>query len=1167
MTVTPPATEIQTLIADIDSLLANKGNPLSRIISNQGQEERGILENIRAFLTNLAEKESQNQLLTQPHPSSEGVDFAAVLQPLHMEIQGLLQERKNLVEEIRHLEQQRLHNYSLAQQIANQEQVISEFLQALMNRVGGNISPTIELTQPNPLPQQYITSPVESDLAIVSGDSPSQQELEKIKSLAAELDQKLRSFDGSVNVVFEALQRNIHTYHDSLSEALARMHNKGMQGEELLTSLIQNWQQILHQNHSDKSLMATSTPVEKSLESNLNISTSGITSDLDALLTELSQENNDEVDKLYASLFDTDIVPETEISEISTPTLEQQLDLAVREDQKVAHIAAKIAVSEVVADSIAKTDTLVNNEASSEILEEKTLSDNPSIVEDATFPDPWEQKPSTNAEDLAGLDTAEIGNSWNAIALTDAAPTRIIVKPLEPANSEDIITSLAELLPEILEPIIEAETSPETYILASPEEDLLSQATAEIDAGMPDIDIDDVHLEQLEQDLSNFSGEQKLEETQPSVEDLEEDALDTLDTQLILEDFSLTNPPPVAPSTLKSVWYLGLDLGTTGISATLLNRATTEIYPLFWSVEAPNQEVAAKRSFRLPAEVYLPSSASSSSENTQVGDTSKPSLFSAELKPYLNVVLPYRKVDQKTAPILQPNEVATVSLVWMVRSLSKLLLTLKSDRNSTTLGLTASASGLTPDQFQQIIDNLAGVICSCPSGWLEQYRFNVREALLISKLVEHPQQVFFIEEAIASLLSELDGANGEELKIINRQGARSARSSEDPLLGNTLVINIGAGATEMALVDLPENLLELAHNDFMLHNFTYAGKGIRQDIVCQLLLSEKWRESRNLNPTEPPANKNIFHWQPSIPGLDQTLLSSLQWAELTLPRPGEPDVPERIRLQKRLESSKLGQALLEAATRAKLVLQHQETFIIELADQRWTLHRRDLESQVFVPFVRRLNRELNRLLVARGIPTEAINQAVLTGGVASLAAVSRWLRQKLPNAKIIQHLYLDENGAPVCSRVAYGLSALPLHPQVLEIPRQQYTDYFLFTELLELLPERAISFGEAIQLFEARGINTRSCQQRLLAFLEGEIPSGLVPNSVDAMWLSEASIENPDYRAVVSVPLFEKQGSLTYRPNLEQVRSLKQYLDAIQSSTQQSLKEPYTVNFVIGAII
>ncbi|MHC5733083.1 MAG: hypothetical protein ACYTXY_55445, partial [Nostoc sp.] len=90
-----------------------------------------------------------------------------------------------------------------------------------------------------------------------------------------------------------------------------------------------------------------------------------------------------------------------------------------------------------------------------------------------------------------------------------------------------------------------------------------------------------------------------------------------------------------------------------------------------------------------------------------------------------------------------------------------------------------------------------------------------------------------------------------------------------------------------------------------------------------------------------------------------------------------------------------------------------------------------------------------------------------------------------------------------------------------------YTDYFLFTELLRLLPDRPLSFGEVIQLFEGRGINTRICQQRLLAFLEGELPSGLIPSVTESTWLTQSSQENPDYQAIATAPLFEKQGSLT----------------------------------------
>ncbi|MEO0971192.1 MAG: hypothetical protein AAFX80_23485, partial [Cyanobacteria bacterium J06639_18] len=315
---------------------------------------------------------------------------------------------------------------------------------------------------------------------------------------------------------------------------------------------------------------------------------------------------------------------------------------------------------------------------------------------------------------------------------------------------------------------------------------------------------------------------------------------------------------------------------------------------------------------------------------------------------------------------------------------------------------------------------------------------------------------------------------------------------------------------------------------------------------------------------ESASTQSSTSWKPSVPGLEQMRLSSLGLDKLELPRPGEADIKARIRLQQRLESSVLGQAILNAAGALKLILQQQESFQIELADQRWVLQRRDLESQVFVPFVRRLNREINRLLVARGIPTEAVDQAILTGGVASLGSVSRWLRQKLPNAKIIQDSYLGEDNTPKCTRVAYGLALLTLHPQVLEIPRQQYTDYFLFTELLQLLPQRAVSFGELIQLFEGRGINTRSCQQRLLAFLEGELPQGLIPEAENSQWITQGSIENPYYKAIATAPLFEKQGSLTYRPNLGQLERLRRYLDVIQASTQQSLKEPYTVNFVVG---
>lgn len=1525
--MTSRAAETPQLIADIDRLLTNKR--LSRFLSSQASEPRQVLERIRDFLVSLSESDAQTEnAQTQSNPESqqspllakfvehnphqslpqhnelkqeegtyvvarqESNPFAVVLAPLQEEIKTLLQERANLVEEIRQLEQKRLHNYSLAQQLANQEQMISEFLQVLKSRIVPNLTPQPEETAASSQKQHFKIDTAPSLFASHQGNtepatsSPpileSPDQVEHLSRLARELDQKLLALDGTVNVVFEALQRNIHTYDESLSQALARMHSKGVQGEQLLASLINNLTSQLQQptfinepstqdikdetpltesqelaselpefkqaeasssltqNNQPLGLEAqetASTPVDAvfhhsqdaqtSIETTPN--TSGIHQDSSPLIP-------DEVDQLYASLFGVEVTdvatqvtdathrlsePTTlEVTNVTNELFDQPFDeptvtpSVVNEvtdrlsepatnevinityelfeqplDEPTVTTAQGTDVTDVATNKVTNItyelfdqplfdqptitppavttaqDTDVTDVATDEDTDEVTdvtneLSVEPTVTPSAdtppatatnqlqsegflyevTFeaaevatdkvthvtdvlsvdvttpssvlrlhetssdaatnqeqpvdavelPDPWLEEPkpgllkpsSNDAKENTLAELAPVDERGQVVPLASSTST------LSPA-SEDTITVLTDLFTDIsdFEQLLEvlsfaeaASTAPATsevvgtttqttvaetseveidnrdreqsldisspdrdsytipdsrtpgvldsnenrhnYIPASPQENLLSQEENQ-SREMVDISLEEAQLQQLEQDLASFDGEinallQPL--TQPENQENPPESRSLLPQQTETEkDLSTgtqaaqienksiateeklggssvsssdsTNDTDVSQDAGKSVWYLGIDLGTTGISAALLNRSTTEVYPLYWSAETQPEASSIKRSFRLPAEVYLPTASVIETESKEaqqtepaavaeekvpedIGTGSTPqetraasthNQFSAQLKPYLQVALPYKSDRQKWEPVLQLNEFSTVPLVWVVRSLSKLLLTFMSDRSSTTLGLTAAAVGLDQETFHNIINHVTGVICTCPSNWSEQYRFNIREALLISKLVQHPQQVFFVEEGIACVLCELDGAEGEIVKIRGHQGSRPARTSDRPLVGNTLVINIGASATEMALVDLPENLEDLTHADFMLHGFGYAGKGLEQDIICQLLFSAKWRQSRMMQEDSKTTTSNPWHWQPAIPGLDQMRFSGLGLEELNLPRPGEPDIMERIRLQQRLESSVLGKAVIDAAIALKLILQHQESFTLELADQRWVLQRRDLESQVFVPFVRRLNRELNKLLVAKGIPTEAINQVILTGGVASLGAVSRWLRQKLPNAKIIQDVSVGENG-PSCSRVAYGMAVLPLHPQVVEVPRQQYTDYFLFTELLRILPSRAISFGEVIELFENRGINTRSCQQRLLAFLEGELPPGLIPTSQDAIWLTQASCNNSDYKAMTAAPLFEKQGSLTYRPNVEQLRAVARYLDCLKASIQQSLEEPYTVNFALGVV-
>ncbi|MBD2439534.1 hypothetical protein [Nostoc sp. FACHB-110] len=1377
--MTSRADEIQKLIADIDNLLTN-GKRLPKLLSGPVPEAREVLERVRNLLLKLRETEESQSPIPQPTgqiPTSpllakyaeqvnnqsaapqnpakqidnEGIgnqlksELAILIQPLQAELTALLQERSTLMQEIRQLEQKRLQNYSISQQLANQEQIIGEFLQVLMSRLVPTVTPHIQEITPGVAASSTVHY---SSPEITSAATPpllESSQVERLNQFTRELDQRLLSLDGTVNFVFEALQRNINTYHESLSQALAKMHSTGLQGEQLMVSLLNNLTQHLQQQTAsiqsdvagvketgrrspfptkdDPATLESTKPVNKTAEvvkpsietpqsevefaPVVNSAEELATTDLDAVLFELTgnlpQQSNIAATPIELEFADlglgvgdwenvehspspsllqnSESLVASNLNESLPPPLEflQNSELTDEVDQLYASLFSITPVAEPNADVTPKEPTqdfpsfnFSDSSSALHFVEEQPETSPPidstddlhSTPQDSQLLTPANPEELSTNEPIPQVDTGglpdsiftqsdagllEIGNlqpqqtSSNSAQFSDLSSDFqqelfFEEESVEPATTlsysryqtndisvqpshDDTIASLSELFAQVsseeqlwpgLSPsevltttddsskiVTEVpESAKDTYIPALPQENLLSSEIIQ-SADVPNISLNEEQLQQLNQDLANFD---ELLNYQPpldpdlyNLEDSQEPQNLTVPHPQTIDHapnvaFSRPAIPPVAPISSpqtdvdlnfsptnekkkevtntgsgsenlvevpvdvhNSVWYLGIDLGTTGISAALLNRSNLVVYPIYWSAENIPGVTSFQQSFRLPAEVYLPTTSANSPQ--------KSSQCSAQLKPYLQVAIPYKSEQKKWEPVLQFNELSAGPLIWVVRSLSKLLLTIKSDRHSTTQGLVATAVGIERATFHTIINKIAGVICTSPSSWSEQYRFNVREALLTSKIIQHPQQVFFIEEAIASLISLFDKTHGNIIQVSDRDGLQPVKTTE-PLLGNTLVMNIGATATEMSLVDIPENLLHLAHHDFMLHSFAYASKGIEQDIICQLLIPPKYRQTRTKNPEDSSNNpSNPWHWQPAFPEVNKMQWQSLGLENLDLPRAGEPDLGVRIRLQQHLESSLLGQALLEAALALKLILQHQDTFTLALADQQWILQRRDLESQVFIPFVRRLNRELNKLLVARGIPTEAINQAVLTGGVASLGVVHHWLRQKLPNAKIIQDAYLGDNGAPNCSRVAFGLAMLPLHSQILEEPRQQYTDYFLFTELLRLLPERTLSFHEVLQLFEERGINTSICQQRLLAFLEGELPPGLIPSPPESTWLTQHSHDNIDYQAIASTPLFEKQGNLTYRPNSQQLLVLRHYLEAIKASTQQSLEEPYIVNF------
>ena len=1130
--MTSHKTQISELLADIDDLLTQKRNRLPWGIFTHSKEPQQVLEKIRAFLVSLqGEVAPENstakaRLLLLPSADTgsndervrdsqdrESSQLAQLLQPLRAEIEAIRQQRQDLMEEIRQLEQRRLHDFSLVQQQANQQQVITEFSHVLMSRLQEILSPQLFPRLINPSRQELLESPGEQSSDHPRDTTESTQfyseslvaRTQELQVLQSELDRRVQDLDTTVNVVFQSLQGNIQSYQDSLSQSLLRMHGKGVEGEELFDALISNIKQQLQRTTPTDEPSPTPSTSVKHVDL-LSLDAIGATSDLDLVLESLdtdwqssstvaevpvsgSTRERDEVDDLYQSLFGDNLTTPLPAASLVQPT--------------------------------PKSDNVPLPAAS--LVQPTPKSDN--------VPEPEETH----------IDKPPVARTLTPVTVTPSVDDTI-------ALLTDLRVDYSQK-PKVIPPNIATPqvAPPKTYIPASPLEDLLTPNQLEANPG-EEILVNDQTLHQLHEDLANL--ETSLPLATVNILTKAEGATPAKTQELTPE--SEIPPVPTAqdatPPIPSPIWYLGIDFGTTGISAALLNRSTSQLFPLYWSATDIKE-----RSFRLPSVAYVPNDSLSSAAETTTSST--------QLKPYLQVGIPYQSVKSgKWEPVLQLSESLLVPLIWMRRSLAKLLSTLNAAATHPNSGLTAGAQSLADETFTTAITHLVGVIVTCPNHWSEQYRFNVTEAVLAGKLVAQAEQVFFVEEAIAAILSQLP-VDGALVKL----PSLAITHSQTEFQGGTLAINVGATATEMTLVEIPKNIQNLRHSDFLLHSFPYAGNALDQDIICQLLYSPRWRQPRN---TLPGTKSDHCHWQPTIPGLDSMHWDSLELEQLELPRPGEPDLAARIRLQQRLDSSVLGQALIDAAIALKLILQHQDTFSLELADCRWVLQRRDLESLVFAPFVQRLNRELNRLLVAKGIPTTAIAQVICTGGTVGLSlhangvgsAIARWLRQKLPGATIIQDVYRNENGTPTCSRIACGLAMLPLHPLVLETTRHQYTDYFLVMELLRILPERPFSFGDIVQLLEGRGINTGSCESRILAFLENQLPPGLIPNSIEEHWLTAASLAG-DYRSLAVAPLFEKQPNSIYRPNVPQLLCLRQYLEAMTASTQQSLLEPNTANF------
>ncbi|MGB3768757.1 MAG: hypothetical protein WA947_19545 [Phormidesmis sp.] len=619
----------------------------------------------------------------------------------------------------------------------------------------------------------------------------------------------------------------------------------------------------------------------------------------------------------------------------------------------------------------------------------------------------------------------------------------------------------------------------------------------------------------------------------------------SFDEALIAEDPIASDRPPVdADDTILegAQWFLGIDIGTTGLSAVLINQAGEQVYPLCWQVAGDE----SKR-FRLPAIAQMIGrDRAQPGFGEQIGEVGAAALQADDnrllrhIKPLLKVGIPHGSTGE---PWVQWSDLVALPLQEVQSALSELLKSLDAHRTS------CHAAGLEDNALRQVLANLTGVVVGYPANWPDTYSFNIREAILAAGLVARGEQVFFVEEAIAVLLSALPDPNMDPDDIDDQQpGLYNCQWS-----GGTMVLSAGATLTEAAIADLPQDLEQLRYRDFATRSLGYAGDSLDQDIICQLLHAPTHRLDSDAESAESEVTSSSEGWR------------SLGLNELMLPQPGEADRSKRYRLRQRLNASELGRQAIAIAQKLKVDLQEEAQVEVSLGDRTWTIKRKDLETKVFLPYIQRVNRQINALLNQSEMSPEAIKQVICTGGSASLSAIARWLGQKFPNATIIQDTYSGEYSNS-CSRVAYGLANLCHYPNVLDGDRHRYSDYYLLLELLRILPDQPLPAGGILHLLEQRGIDTQACQLHILALIEGHLPPGLVPIESDRPLISAQSPDIPTYNLISELPLFRKQGGQIYIADAEQGERLRQHLEAVLDGKLQTLNEPQSLQLAAETV-
>ncbi len=428
------------------------------------------------------------------------------------------------------------------------------------------------------------------------------------------------------------------------------------------------------------------------------------------------------------------------------------------------------------------------------------------------------------------------------------------------------------------------------------------------------------------------------------------------------------------------------------------------------------------------------------------------------------------------------------------------------------------ATAALPLPLSGILKNLRGVVLGIPGEGSDCYCFNLREAVLEANLVQSPDQIFFVETAIAAWLGGQPPI--APLPPHTPLPSHTPWPSDAKHPSHTFVIHTNPATTELGVIALPLGIEEVDSAQRHLLSFAYGDMAMAQDILCQM-----------------------FYGALSHPDLGVA----------SLPVPGQPDVVIRDRLQQRLQSTLLGRSLLQMATTLHQAFRQPGALDFHIHGETRTVYPEDFNQAVLQPYLQRINSAINRVMAQANLIPSEIQQVICSGEIASQETISHWMQKKFPTASPICLPVGTTNRGT--TNIATGLARLPLYPQLFRTQPHQYSNLFLTKEILTALPTRPLSLADILKTLEQRGINTVLCQNAILRLLEGHLPTGLTSAPEDVALITDGGKASVAAEPIAGFIKVDNQ----YQIHREAGDRLQSHLTALLTQTHQTLAEPLTL--------